>query len=339
MELLRVRWAIDRDGRANVSAIKSLLLTPYDAHENDRFYLIKDGLCLFQPNYVDTLMGELAKSIVPIVMIRAGSSILEPLGTGFFVSCDGLLVTAGHVITGPPEDGSGKATTDDGLHFQQEDYLLYAVLRGNILFEGDGFRLLPILNAVIVAEERDDPLQVHNFGYRLSSDIAICEVAPPIAGELYQPLPIVQPHFIGSGIREGGELSSIGYAGLQNFSFDVQTRKSNDYVKSLSLSVSKGKLIERFPRNSELNQHPTPGACFSVSAKFPSGMSGSPIFDSEGVYVHGVVSRGWENDFFGSGAMLYEAMHFPLPFRSGRTLLHEMERGGAGMARIFAPDM
>lgn len=57
-----------------------------------------------------------------------------------------------------------------------------------------------------------------------------------------------------------------------------------------------GKIIEFFPDNLTKREVSTPGPCFAFGARIPGGMSGGPIFNKERAYVHGVVSKGWENE-------------------------------------------
>ena len=57
--------------------------------------------------------------------------------------------------------------------------------------------------------------------------------------------------------------------------------------------------------------------------------SGGPIFDKEGAYVHGVVSKGWENEAwpenFSFGSMLRPSMGIPIAKMGGKSL-EEMQR-------------
>ena len=63
-------------------------------------------------------------------------------------------------------------------------------------------------------------------------------------------------------------------------------------------------------------------------------MSGSPIFDDEGIYVHGVVSKGWMDASgpvrFGYGSMLAPSFGLPIKPMGNKTLreLHSAEEHG-----------
>jgi hypothetical protein len=108
------------------------------------------------------------------------------------------------------------------------------------------------------------------------------------------------------------------------------------------LHVSKGEILEYFPDNAVTKQVPTPGACFSTTAKFPAGMSGSPVFDDERIYVHGVVSKGWEDEHgpinFGFGSMLAHSLTLPIMPLSGKTLLDLQTSSDHGIPRLSIPD-
>ena len=127
---------------------------------------------------------------------------------------------------------------------------------------------------------------------------------------------------------------------------DVELEKIQDGVLSgdfkFNLHVSTGKIIERFTDNFETKSVPTPGACFSASLKLPGGMSGSPIFDDERIYVHGVVSKGWEDENgptdFGFGSMLASSLNIPIKLMAGKTLIDLMKTDEHGISKLSIPD-
>ena len=72
-------------------------------------------------------------------------------------------------------------------------------------------------------------------------------------------------------------------------------------------------------------------------------MSGSPIFDREGVYVHGVVSKGWENEHglenFGFGCMLRPIMSLPIARMGGKSLDQMQKENKEGIAVLRGAGM
>jgi len=177
---------------------------------------------------------------------------------------------------------------------------------------------------IFLAEHRDHPLPIQGLDLKLTSDIAICKVAPIVGGAPHQPLAIVQSGLIRIGMAVGKTATAVGYAGMNDITL---TQVADGLVSGdfkFDLHVSKGQILERFPDNLETRSVPTPGPCFSVSAKFSPGMSSSPIFDDERIYVHGVVSKGWEDENglmdFGYGSMLAPSLGLAIKRLEGKSL-------------------
>ena len=86
-------------------AIEKMAVVPLrsDGGTDTDFYRVREDLFLVQPNYISTILSTLGQSIVPIVAIVPGENTVRCLGTGFFVSAEGLLVTAAHVVIDPIE--------------------------------------------------------------------------------------------------------------------------------------------------------------------------------------------------------------------------------------------
>src|SRR5690606_6164544 len=143
---------------------------------------------------------------------------------------------------------------------------------------------------------------------KLNADSAICKVQQLAPDIPHQPLAIVQNGLAGTGIAVGKTATAIGYAGMQNIPLDPSNNDRMIEKPEFDLHVSTGKIIEHIPDNAISKSATSPGPCFSASMKFPPGMSGSPIFDDERIYVHGVVSKGWEGsdglEALGYGSML-----------------------------------
>ena len=81
---------------------------------------------------------------------------------------------------------------------------------------------------------------------------------------------------------------------------DVDLAKdANDAIVfegNFDLHGSVGNILEWLPDNSVSRIASTPGSSFSFDAKITPGMSGGPILDHEGIYVHGVVSKGLQGE-------------------------------------------
>ena len=140
----------------------------------------------------------------------------------------------------------------------------------------------------------------------------------------------------------GKGAAAVGYVGMQ----DVELAAENERIISgdfrFNLHVSKGQILERFPDNGATRQVPTPGACFSTSANLASGMSGSPIFDDERIYVHGVVSKELLDEYGqpdrGYGSMLAHSLAVPIKPLGGKSLSELQATGDHGIPKFNIPD-
>ena len=137
----------------------------------------------------------------------------------------------------------------------------------------------------------------------------------------------------------GKAATAIGYAGMR----DVDLAQESENVISgeffFDLHVSTGAILERFPDNLATRSVSTPGACFSASLNLPAGMSGSPIFDDERIYVHGVVSKGWVDENLGSGSMLAHSLGLPIKPLSNRTLPDLLKSQDHGFPILRGPNL
>ncbi len=68
-------------------------------------------------------------------------------------------------------------------------------------------------------------------------------------------------------------------------------------------------------------------------------MSGGPIFDGEGIYAHGVVSKSWEDasghENFSFGSMIAPSLILPLSQMNGMSLIQLQAAGTEGMPLTF----
>jgi hypothetical protein len=312
-----------------------------DKQDSD-FYPVREDLFTVQPNYIGTICSTMGQSIVPVVAIIPGEDRVRCLGTGFFISCTGLLVTAAHVITDPIERKYGGVREIDEQNWFIGDLNLGVMIGTNPVFQPKGYFFRPIEWAGFLGARTENPLPIRGTDLKLTSDTAICKVAPMLDGAPYQPLSIIQPGIQGVGLAVGKRATVVGYAGMQ----DVELHPERNGIRPgdfhFDLHVSKGEILERFPDNAVSRKVSTPGACFSASLKLPGGMSGSPIFDDERIYVHGVVSKGLEDENgptdLGYGSMLVNSLALPIKPLEGKSLLDLMTTGGHGIPQVSIPD-
>lgn len=342
LKLLKVFFEKRCDGVWAIQSLTSIPLKPRGSEEG-AFFAIKDDLVIEQPALAGTIRFVLGQSIVPVVAQIPGERVLRCLGTGFFISCTGLLVTAAHIITDPIERRYGGVTELDDRTWHLGDLKLGVMIPLNPLLQGRGYIFCDIEWASFLAERSEHPLPIAGVSLKLTSDTAICKISPIAEGIPHQPLSIVQSGLVGSGMGVGKAATAIGYAGMR----DVELIQENENVVSgdfcFDLHVSTGAILERFPDNLTTKRVPTPGACFSASLKLPAGMSGSPIFDDERVYVHGVVSKGWVDKDgpanLGFGSMLAYSLGLPIKPLGNRTLLDLQKSDYHGFPKLSVPGL
>ena len=283
----------------------------------------------------------MGQSIVPIVAMVTGESIIRCLGTGFFIGCDGLLVTAAHVVTDPIERKYGGVREVDQKNWSMGDLKLGVMVRTNS-FDQPGYFFCPIEWATFLGDRSECPLPIAASDLRLTVDTAICKVTPFSEKIPFQPLSIIQPGIRGVGLNIGKGATAIGYAGMHDIDLKIENGRVEVGKFQFDLHVSRGKILERFPNNGIDKEVSTPGPCFSASLKLPPGMSGSPILDEDKIYVHGVASKGLADGNgptdLSYGSMLAASLRLRLPQLANKSLLDFMLAEEQGITGLSIPD-
>jgi hypothetical protein len=94
LAILKTHFRKGKDSGWAIEALKSIPVRPRSGSGEDGFFPIEDDLVVAQPALIGTVKSVLGQSIVPIVAHVPGEQVLRCLGTAFFISCSGLLVTA-----------------------------------------------------------------------------------------------------------------------------------------------------------------------------------------------------------------------------------------------------
>jgi hypothetical protein len=213
----------------------------------------------------------------------------------------------------------------------------------NPIFQGNGFIFREIQWAAFLGERALRPVPIPGIDLKLNSDTAICQVAPISEEVPHQPLALIQASLIGIGMEVGKRATAIGYGEMRDVNLVAMGEKAVSGDFSFDLNASTGQITEQFPNNLAERQVPAPGPCFSASLKLPGGMSGSPIFDDEGVYVHGVVSKGWVTehgiDVHGYGSMIAPSLQLPIKQLGGKSLMQLQDEEEHGFPKLQGPGM
>jgi hypothetical protein len=332
--LLKTFFRRDPGAHWAIQAMQGIYLRPRQDAGPEDFFAIADELVVVQPNIAGATTGILGQSIVPIVAHSHGELEMRCLGTGFFVSCSGLLITAAHVITDPITRKDAYAKPIDDRTWQVENGSLGVMVRLPSLPPESRYIFQPIEWAAFLGERTESPLPIAGLDLKLNSDVAVCKVAPIQADAPFQPLAIVHRNLVGVGMGVGKRATAIGYGAMARIPLKNESGRLIPEHLPFDMHVSSGLILERFPDNWVKKDVPSPGPCFSAALRLPHGMSGSPIFDDEGVYVHGVVSTGWDlsadAEPLGFGSMLAPSMGVPIGPLNNKTLteLHSMDEHG-----------
>jgi hypothetical protein len=347
MEILKLFFGT-REGRYVIQSMSSMKLEPADGH-GGQFYKIKNDLFHAQglieglPN-IGLLTEVIGQSIVPIVAQIPGESCLRCLGTGFFISCTGLLITAAHVVSDPIEREYGHIEKSDDRKYYMKNVKLGVMMPLNSVFYQDQFFIFRAIDwSVIIAEDHSNVISSRNIDIKLTSDVAICQAEPRDKNSHYQPLSIVQKRMRGIGLSVGKTALALGYGDMQDVDLSPVAKNAIAGDFRFNLYASSGEILERFPDNITVREASAPGPCFTAAMKLPGGMSGSPIFDHEGLYVHGVVSRSLQLEDglapLGYGCMLAPLLALPLATLGQKSVFDLLESAEHGMPKISAPDI
>src|SRR5271169_6590993 len=120
--ILKSIWRKDEKGAWTVHDSQALILKPRAAFDA-RYFKVKNDVNLLtsHPGKIfenvfatfGTTEFLVRQSIVPIVSWHDGDTEARSIGTGFFISASGLLMTAAHVIRDPVDEGHTKLTPMD----------------------------------------------------------------------------------------------------------------------------------------------------------------------------------------------------------------------------------
>ncbi|MEA9578205.1 serine protease [Xanthomonas nasturtii] len=341
MEVLKATFGPREPGTNwQIVALDSLQAHPVTAQKLG-LSRVKDWVHLAGERSFGPISYYLGQSIVPIVALSNDLSWMKCIGTGFFVSCSGLLVTAAHVIADPIESDYAESREVSSSIWQSDVVTLGVMVPSNPIMEPSGYVFRHLEWATFLAEKADSPLPFGRSHLKLNADIAICKVQQPEPRIPYQPLALIQKGINGFGASVGKDATAIGYGEMRDH---IQLKVNGHQVicdLPFQLNISTGVVLEHFVDNAISRASPSPGPCFSASLPLPPGMSGSPIFDHEGIYVHGVASMGLSDSDgptdHGYGSMLAHAIHMPIAALESRSLADITRAGDCGMMIMQGP--
>ena len=323
--ILKSLWKKNEAGGWVTHDIKGVDLKPREGFEPD-YFKIEDEMILLtqQPGpvmrdffatfgYTEFLIRQ---SIVPIVAWNDGDQGMRCIGTGFFISASGLLMTAAHVVRDPIDDQYADYTRigDNAFRFDRS-LNMGVLLPANPAMQNSPREMFNVPNEIRAANSFIAPIEwAEHWGrevvgplfhmkpeYKLDLDIAVCKVSENQIGHSYQPLNVGQ-----HDLKIGDRAVAIGYAEMENIQFGELAA----YQPSLVVSV--GSVTNIYPDNITKKEATTPGPCFEFDAKIPGKMSGAPILVGSGIITKGVVSRSWQDERRASGGLIAPMMGLSL---------------------------
>lgn len=273
------------------------------------------------------------QSIVPIVAWNDGDEEVRCIGTGFFISASGYLLTAAHVIRDPIDENYTSVTPIHKNSHKLGGNLRFGVLLpANPAMKGAPFEMPSVMREARWfmcpfewthhwGKDVESPLLHQKPEFKPDLDIAVCKVREHPSIGPYQPLNIGL-----YDLKLGNRAVAIGYPEMRNIRFNA-----DDYYQP-ELIVSVGSVTTIYPDNVTEKKNSTPGPNFEFNAKIPGKMSGSPILVGGGIITKGVVSRSWQNEKHASGCLIAPMMSLPLI--GGKSLLDLINSGNEGIAKF-----
>ena len=205
--ILKSIWRQHKAGKWIIHDAQGIDLKPREGFAKD-YFKIKDEMVLLtqQPGHViNNLFASFGmteflvrQSIVPIVAWNKGDAEMRCIGTGFFISATGYLLTAAHVLRDPIDENYASVTEIDKHQHKLSETLHFGVLLPtNPAMRTASFMNLP--RAVREAKwfmcpfewtnhwgkDVESPLIHKKAEFKLDLDIGVCKVRQqPLIGPL-----------------------------------------------------------------------------------------------------------------------------------------------------------
>ena len=341
--ILKTIWRKNETGVWAGHDLKGIDLKPREGFSKDYFKIENEVTLMTQtPGHImnnlfatfGTTEFLVRQSIVPIVAWNDGDVEIRCIGTGFFISASGLLMTAAHVLRDPVDENYTTVTQVDKSSHKLGDNLHFGILLpANPAMKNAPFEMHPAMREAKWfmcpfewtyhwGQDTDSPLFHIKPEFKLHFDIAVCKVREHSLIGPYQPLNIGL-----HSLKLGDRAVAIGYPDMRNIRLG-----GDDYQPELVVSV--GSVTTIHPDNMIEKQNPTPGPNFEFNAKIPGRMSGSPILVGGAIITKGVVSRSLgSNDNHASGCLIASIMNLPLVGK--KSLIDLMRDGEEGIPHII----
>ena len=232
----------------------------------------------------------LRKAIVP-VLLNDADGVTRGMGTAFHVDGWGTFLTADHVIDSVRQRSKRVSTSHGDVRYEMTHpdecpILLFGmgVVLGKPSVPADALGHVTAIRSPI--QQRSNPLAAlaGRTEFEVASDVAVMEVGNSVPENMSGTLAV---RFSGVGPRVGDLVVAIGFPDLDCQPIDEEGIR---YLLSDGMSAAYGRIIALHPNG--VRDQATP--VIEVEAKWPSGMSGGPVFNEHGQVI-GLVSRSWSD--------------------------------------------
>ncbi|MES2579420.1 MAG: serine protease [Pseudomonadota bacterium] len=224
----------------------------------------------------------LRKAIVP-VLLAGNDQIMRGMGTAFHIDSWGTFITADHVVhISDPNFYLPNSITAISNEFMPDLLLGIGVVFGTVGVPSEAIAKISTVQSLIT--EKYDPLALirGKQEFEAAIDIAFLHSLHPIPNLMNRTLPLsslIQLPAVGDTVV------AIGYPDLK---CEAVSDDNLRYLLEDGMSAAYGKIIDIHPNGRGSN---TP--IFEVEANWPSGMSGGPVFNTNGQVI-GIVSKSIE---------------------------------------------
>jgi len=234
---------------------------------------------------------KIQQSVMTLITIADGQII--PVGTGFTISVDGLMMTAVHVIEQAVKKMVSKRYDDGRIENHLEFYALYLTDKRH--GQNNDFVLGGLL-------------PIHKVWFLRPLDVGFCFIRRPIIDGEPLRFPVCR---LSPGLPKVGEnILGFGYYGMEG-GIQGETQDGQilvDYRQETAFTG--GKIVEVFQQKRDSSMLNFP--CFRTDARFEHGMSGGPIMNEKG-YVCGVIcsslpSVGENPEYISYGSLIWPIM-------------------------------
>lgn len=226
-------------------------------------FSVDEGFSHLKEEYIGSKIQQV---VMPIFQMEANK--VTPLGTGFIISPDGLMMTArhlfDHVVAGLIEGNQHHEITD------KQFYTLYSTNDKH----ADGKNYI------------GGPWPITRIWTNNTTDIALCQLQPAKLNGIVKKFDPVRLSFKVPKID--GKVLAFGY-----YKSEAKFTQENVIEMSQNTAFSSGKIVDVHPVKRDPSRLNFP--CFHFDAKSYPGLSGSPIFGEDGS-VCGVLCEGIEEE-------------------------------------------